>query len=75
MESIYFLVGQDGDYLYNRCMNTEDALRRILLKNTGAYGVRYDFDENGEAFIVRGYYYISIDTALIYVNGIAPWEV
>lgn len=75
MDSIYFLVGEDGDNLYNRIMNSEDALRRVILKNRGAYGVRYDFDKNGEAVIVRGYYYISINGELIYVNGIAPWEV
>lgn len=75
MNSIYFLVGEDGHHLYNRIMNSEDAMRRILLKNRGAYGVRYDFDKNGEAVIIRGYYYISVDMALIYVNGIAPWEV
>jgi hypothetical protein len=75
MQAIYFLVDHYGEHLYNRVVNTEEALYRVMLKNKGSYGVRYEFDAQGDAFPVRGYYYVSMDMALIYITGITPWEV
>jgi hypothetical protein len=74
--SIYYLVGEDGDHLYNRIFNNTEALLKVLLKYPSCYGVCYDFDKNGEAVLIPGYYYLTETGILEFddAGGGYPWD-
>ena len=72
--SIYYLIGEDGDHLYNRIFNNEDSLLQVLKTYKKCFGTRSDFDEFGEAFPVVGYYYLTKNNTLAFVEGHYAWR-
>ena len=74
--SIYYLVDEDGDHLYSRIFNSPEALHKALMKYTSCYGVRYDFNKQGEGLLVPGYYYLTTTGVLGMDEGGGgyPWD-